>query len=109
MINGLNQGRLPLSFSFALLGQRYVLDSHVFSNVVYDRVAGGRVMRMMPSPLDVAFAALGNNQAASLLAPELESSIRPSPTCTRSQPTRAVRPSEGSCTSAPAMRGSWSS
>ena len=29
---------LPLSRSFALLGQRYVVDSHVFSNVVFDRV-----------------------------------------------------------------------
>jgi hypothetical protein len=61
---------LPLSRSFALLGQRYVLDSHVFSNVVYDRVSGDP-MRMMPSPLDAAFAALGNDQAAELLAPEL--------------------------------------
>lgn len=61
---------LPLSRSFALLGQRYVLDSHVFSNVVYDRVAS-KPLRLMPSPLDAAFAALGNDQAAELLAPEL--------------------------------------
>jgi hypothetical protein len=74
MINGLHgAGTLPLSASFALMGQRYVVDSHVFSNVVFDRVAGGKVKRMMPSPLDVGFAALGNNQAAQLLAPELES------------------------------------
>jgi hypothetical protein len=59
---------LPLSRSFALLGQRYVVDSHVFSNVVYDRVDE----RLMPNPLDVAFAALGNDQAGALLAPELE-------------------------------------
>ncbi len=64
------QKTLPLSRSFALLGQRYVLDSHVFSNVVYDRVPD-QPRRMMPSPLDAAFAALSNDQAAELLAPEL--------------------------------------
>jgi hypothetical protein len=72
MINGRDKGTLPLSASFAFLGQRYVLDSHVFSNVVFDRAAGGSVLRMMPSPFDVAFAALGNNHALELLAPELE-------------------------------------
>ncbi|WP_437878521.1 DUF3160 domain-containing protein [Sorangium sp. So ce513] len=71
MVHGLDQGTTPLSSSFALLGQRYVVDSHVFSNVVYDRVKGGAVERMMPNPLDVAFAALGNDQAGQLLAPEL--------------------------------------
>jgi hypothetical protein len=73
MINGLETpGTLPLSLSFALLGQRYVIDSHVFSNVVFDRAGGGTILRLMPNPLDVAFAALGNDQAAELLAPELE-------------------------------------
>jgi hypothetical protein len=71
MINGLGSGTMPLSSTFLLFGQRYVLDSHVFSNVVYDRVQGGAVMRMMPNPLDVSFAALGNDQAGLLLAPEL--------------------------------------
>ncbi|MGK4000437.1 DUF3160 domain-containing protein [Sorangium sp. So ce1024] len=71
MINGLGKGTLPLSSSFALLGQRYVVDSHVFSNVVYDRVKGGALKRMMPNPLDVGFAALGNDQAGLLLGPEL--------------------------------------
>ncbi len=72
MINGLGKGTLPLSSSFAFFGQRYVVDSHVFSNVVYDRVKKGTVKRMMPDPLDVGFAALGNNQAGQILAPELE-------------------------------------
>lgn len=71
MINGLGEGTMPLSSSFALFGQRYVVDSHVFSNVVYDRVQGGSVMRMMPNPLDAAFAAMGNNQAGLLLGQEL--------------------------------------
>jgi uncharacterized protein DUF3160 len=72
MINGLLEGTLPLSRTFLLLGQRYVVDSHVFSNVVYDRVQKGSQLRMMPDPLDVAFAALGNNQAVPLLGPQLE-------------------------------------
>jgi hypothetical protein len=59
---------LPLSMSFALFGQRYTVDSHVFSNVVYDRVA----TRVVPDPLDVAFAALGNDQALALLGDELD-------------------------------------
>jgi hypothetical protein len=49
-----------------------VLDSEVFSNVVFDRAGGGSVLRMMPDPLDVAFAALGNDQAAALLAAEMD-------------------------------------
>lgn len=82
MVNGLGEGTMPLSSTFLLLGQRYVVDSHVFSNVVYDRVQHGRVKRMMPDPLDVGFAALGNDQAGLLLgdalhqhgyAPDLES------------------------------------
>lgn len=72
MTNGLNEGTLALNASFALLGQRYVVDSHVFANVVFDRAGGGAIKRMMPSPLDVAFAALGNDQAAALLGGELE-------------------------------------
>lgn len=71
MENGLGTGTLPLSSSFLLLGQRYVVDSHVFSNLVYDRVGKGSIQRMMPSPLDVGFAAIGNNEAGLLLKDEL--------------------------------------
>jgi hypothetical protein len=60
-------GTLPLSASFAFFGQRYTVDSHVFSNVVFDRVE----TRVLPSPLDAAFAAFGNDHAAALLADEL--------------------------------------
>lgn len=74
MVNGVGSGTLPLSSSFALFGQRYVLDSHVFSNVVYDRVKEGSLMRMMPDPLDVAYAALQNDQAGMLLSGEMETS-----------------------------------
>jgi len=58
----------PLSLSFALFGQRYTVDSHVFSNLVYDRIP----TRVVPDPLDVAFAALGNDQALGLLGDELD-------------------------------------
>jgi hypothetical protein len=61
-------GALPLDASFAFFGQRYTVDSHVFSNVVYDRVD----TRVLPNPLDAAFAAFGNDHAVALLSTELE-------------------------------------
>lgn len=71
MVNGIGQGTMPLNRSLAFFGQRYTVDAHVFSNVVYDRVQGGAVRRMMPDSLDVAYAALGNDAALPLLASEL--------------------------------------
>jgi hypothetical protein len=62
---------VPLDRVFLFFGQRFVIDSQVFSDVVFDRVRG-EPARMMPNPLDVAFAALGNNAAVPLLASELE-------------------------------------
>lgn len=70
MINGID-GTKPLSHAFTLMSQRYVVDSHVFSNVVFDRVASGSVKRMMPDPLDVAFSVFANDQAGQLLQSEL--------------------------------------
>jgi hypothetical protein len=62
----------PLDRAFLLFGQRYILDSEVLSDVVFDRVLPGtRDQRLLPDPLDVAFAALGNTHAAPLLATEL--------------------------------------
>jgi hypothetical protein len=62
-----NEGA-PLDRTFLLLGQRFVIDSQVLSNVVYDRI---KSLRLMPNPLDVAFAALGNADAAGLLRADL--------------------------------------
>jgi hypothetical protein len=62
-------GMTTLPNSFALFGQRYVIDSHIFTQVVYPSTNSNR---MMPNPLDMAYAALGNDQAAGLLQPELE-------------------------------------
>ena len=68
MVNDGTVKTLPLNRSFLLFGQRYVVDSHVFSEVVYDRVGS----RLMPDPLDAAFAALGNNDALALLDDQLQ-------------------------------------
>ena len=64
-------GQLPVSFK--LLGQKFLLDSYVFSEVVYDRIIfeGEKVWRPLPDPLDV-MAALGNEDALALLEGELE-------------------------------------
>jgi hypothetical protein len=64
-------GTVPQPVAFSLTPQRYTPDSMVLSRVSFDRVAGGRVPRMMPEALDAAFAALGNDQAAELLRPSL--------------------------------------
>lgn len=58
--------------AFLLLGQRFVIDSYITGNVVYDKIVygGQAIRRMLPSTLDVLFA-LGNNAAAQLLEPEL--------------------------------------
>ena len=57
---------------FQLFGQRYVLDSMILSQVVYDSIIfdNKKIKRMTPSGLDV-MAALGNDGAIELLKPEL--------------------------------------
>ena len=72
IISPLHDGTLPLAATYLLMGQRYVVDSHVFSNVVYDRSNRGPKKRLMPDPLDVAFAALGNDAALPLLSSQLD-------------------------------------
>lgn len=64
---------LPLDRSFAFLGQRYVVDSQVFSDVTYDRVlpTATTAPRLLPDPLDAAYAALGNSAALPLLRGDL--------------------------------------
>jgi hypothetical protein len=69
IVNKSSDGRtLPLARTFALFGQRYTVDSHVLSNVVYDVVPD----RLMPDPLDAAYAAFGNDAALTLLGPDLD-------------------------------------
>jgi len=63
----------PLPVSFLLMGQRFIVDSYIFSNLVYDRIIyeDKKMMRMMPNPLDAMFV-LGNNNALPLLKDELD-------------------------------------
>lgn len=60
--------RVPPPAIYQVFGQRFVPDSLVLSEVVFDSIVfkGEKVERMMPSGLDVA-AALGNNEAARIL------------------------------------------
>ncbi|HDS08531.1 MAG TPA: DUF3160 domain-containing protein [Bacteroides sp.] len=65
-------GQLPVSYK--VLGQKFLIDSYVFSQVVFDRIVyqGEKIWRPLPDPLD-AMAALGNEDALALLEDQLES------------------------------------
>lgn len=64
--------REDLPAVFQLFGQRFVLDSFVLAQVVHDKIPlEKQPVRRMPAGLDV-MAALGNDEAVRLLAPELE-------------------------------------
>jgi hypothetical protein len=56
--------KIQLPRSFTVLGQKFVLDSWVTSKVVFDEIFwdGEKVQRRVPTSLDIAFAAFGNNQ-----------------------------------------------
>jgi hypothetical protein len=54
--------------SFLLFGQRFVIDSYITSQVVYDKT---KTCRLLPSMLDPMFA-MGNDAAAQLLKSELD-------------------------------------
>jgi hypothetical protein len=64
-------GKLPVSFK--LLGQKFLIDSYIFSEVVYDRIVYNnmKIHRDLPDPLDV-MAVLGNEDAMTLLKDEME-------------------------------------
>lgn len=66
---GSEKAKLPKSFT--VMGQRFTLDSWVMSKVVADQILWDeeKVQRFVPTCLDVAFAALGNEQ----VVPELVS------------------------------------
>ena len=53
--------------SWMLMGQRFLYDSFVLANVVFDKTSE---LRMMPDPLDALFV-LGNDATAQLLMPEI--------------------------------------
>ncbi len=63
---GAPQVELPIEYK--LSGQRFILDSYIMGNLVYDKTA---TKRMMPDPLDPLIV-LGNNDAIRLLEDEIE-------------------------------------
>ncbi len=72
MSDAMSPEQLKPPSAFILLGQRFIIDSYVLGNVVYDKIIhdGSKVLRMLPSPLDALFA-LGNDAAGQLLQDEL--------------------------------------
>ncbi len=58
--------------AFMVFGQRFVIDSYVTGQVVYDRILydQNKPCRLLPSTLDIMFA-LGNDASTQLLLPEL--------------------------------------
>ena len=64
-------GQLPVSYK--LLGQKFLIDSYIFSEVVFDRIIvnGFKIPRGLPDPLD-AMAVMGSEDAMALLEGELE-------------------------------------
>jgi len=53
--------------SFRLMGQRFIIDSYVFTNLTFSRIGP---LRMLPKPLDISFV-FGNNNALPLLKSEV--------------------------------------
>jgi len=68
MADPLNTDKIEPASAFLLFGQRFVVDSYITGNVVYDRITA---LRMLPSSLDILFA-LGNSASAQLLKNELD-------------------------------------
>ena len=65
--------KVPPPSVFQVFGQRFIIDSFVLSQVVFDSIIykNAKQQRMMPTGLDV-MAALGNDEAMLLLEPELK-------------------------------------
>ena len=64
----MNPEALDPPYAFLLMGQRFLLDSYVMGQVVFDRI---ETFRELPSPLDVLYT-LGNDDVLPLLRPELD-------------------------------------
>lgn len=69
----INTYKVPPPGVFQVFGQRFIMDSFVLSQVVFDSIIfkNEKQRRMMPRGLDV-IAALGNDEALLLLEPELK-------------------------------------
>lgn len=66
--------RVELPRAFCFMGQRFTVDSWVLGQLVFDRIVvdGKKVERTIPSGVDVAFAAFGNDNVVDLLADRIE-------------------------------------
>lgn len=64
-------GKLPVSFR--LTGQKFLIDSYITSEVVYDRIIHNneKIYRGLPDPLDI-MSVLGNEDAMALMEEEME-------------------------------------
>lgn len=73
MSDPMDPDQIQPASAFLLFGQRFIVDSYVTGNVVFDKIVynNTKVLRMLPKPLDVVFA-LGNDAAAQLLQSELD-------------------------------------
>jgi len=73
MNHPMNPDSIVPASAFLLFGQRFIIDSYVTGNVVFDRISynNRKIIRLLPSTLDIMFA-LGNEATAQLLQPELE-------------------------------------
>ncbi len=70
--DGLTEPQAP-PVSFKLFGQRFIIDSYIFSKVVFPwiRYQNENIWRPMPDPLDAMFA-LGNDDALQLIKDEMD-------------------------------------
>ena len=73
----LSRQQIKLPRAFTVLGQRFVPDAWAMNQCVYDRIiwdtngvpgVEDKIMRRVPSALDMAFSVLGNDQTAGLIA-----------------------------------------
>ncbi|GAB9476623.1 hypothetical protein Gpo141_00013685, partial [Globisporangium polare] len=64
---------LPTSFAF--FGQKFVWSSFIFSRLVYDQIVHeeSKVVRRVPSAIDVAFSLFGNDAAGAIAAQRMTS------------------------------------
>lgn len=78
----LSRQQIKLPRSFTLLGQRFVPDAWAMNQCVFDRIIWAtngipgnedKVMRRVPSALDIAFGVLGNDQTVPLIASRIAS------------------------------------
>ncbi len=73
MKNPFSPDTIEPASAFLTFGQRFVIDSYITGNVVFDKIKylGSTIFRALPSTLDILFS-LGNNASAQLLKDELE-------------------------------------